>query len=269
MEQQPLKRVSWKENPDAVELGFDHYLQLVERRLRGEQVSLVQEIRHFYSQQLGIELRETQARGLMHRTGSVFIDYVRDIVGEEEEFLPNVEYWQEQGLEAFFQWRNQFQEARSAVVKEIGAEIVELLERRGSEHPGRRRQESARIIRDTALARFLKRLYEYQCQICGYTFSVPQGALYAECHHLKPLGQPHQGPDLQTNMIVLCPNHHAMMDYGSIAIDPDDLTLHSIDRDSPEIGKPLHSKHHPIDRPFLEYHFSNLFGWTAGSVISS
>ena len=43
-----LERLHWKENPDAVELRFEHYLRLLERRLRGEDISLVQDLRRFY-----------------------------------------------------------------------------------------------------------------------------------------------------------------------------------------------------------------------------
>jgi hypothetical protein len=70
------ERMRWRDNPNAVELGFDHYLTLIERRLNGEDVSLVQGLRRFYRDELSIDLRETQARGLMHRESSVFIDYV-------------------------------------------------------------------------------------------------------------------------------------------------------------------------------------------------
>ena len=88
MERPYLERVHWRDNPDAVELGFDFYLQLLEQRLKGERVSLVQSIKRFYKEELDIDLRETQARGLMHMTGSVFIDYVRAV--SRSEFTPGV-----------------------------------------------------------------------------------------------------------------------------------------------------------------------------------
>jgi len=31
-------------------------------------------------------------------------------------------------------------------------------------------------------------------------------------HHLRPLGHPHDGPDNESNMLVWCPNHHALFD---------------------------------------------------------
>ena len=39
MKQNNSSRVQWRENLNAVELGFDFYLGLLERRLKGEDIS--------------------------------------------------------------------------------------------------------------------------------------------------------------------------------------------------------------------------------------
>ncbi len=70
----------------------------------------------------------------------------------------------------------------------------------------------SRIVRDTAAAIALKYKYDFQCQICGIALHYGTDKRYAEVHHLRPLGQPHDGPDLESNMLVLCPNHHALFD---------------------------------------------------------
>ncbi len=264
MEQSGFERISWRDNPDAVELGFDHYLSLIERRLRGENVSLVQGLREYYMQELRIDLRETQARGLMHRSSSVFIDYVNQVLGEA--FVPNVEHWEGLGVEAFLEWQQRFHAARNVVAADLDQELLAAMERQsaGRAGPARRRTTAVRqILRDSALSRFLKSLYQSRCQICSFSFRLPRGGSYAECHHLRPLGQPHTGPDVQTNMVVLCPNHHAMMDYGAIAIHPDDLTVRSNERSSSDFRTPLESQRHPLDREFLEYHYTNIFRQTA------
>lgn len=67
MTQPQPQRMRWRDNPYAVELGFDYYLTLIESRLKGTDVSLVQGLRRFYREELSIDLRETQTRGLMHR----------------------------------------------------------------------------------------------------------------------------------------------------------------------------------------------------------
>jgi hypothetical protein len=96
-----------------------------------------------------------------------------------------------------------------------------------------------RILRDTAVARKLKADHEYRCQICDTTIRLPDGTRYAEVHHLRPLGSPHDGPDVRENMVVLCPNHHAMCDYRVIRL--------SAQRLRPIAG-------HLVDPKFIAYH---------------
>lgn len=78
-----------------------------------------------------------------------------------------------------------------------------------------------RVIRDTKLCREVKKLHDHNCQICSESLTLPDGRKYAEAHHIIPLGKPHHGPDTAENIIVVCPNHHAMLDYGVIALDPE------------------------------------------------
>ena len=96
-----------------------------------------------------------------------------------------------------------------------------------------------RILRDTGLARRIKLLHEFQCQICGLAIDLPNGRRYAEAHHIHPLGEPHNGPDVAGNIIVLCPNHHAMCDYFAIRIDLPSLRTH------PE---------HLVEPNYIQYH---------------
>jgi hypothetical protein len=109
--------------------------------------------------------------------------------------------------------------------------------------PVRVQQQVYRILRDTALARFVKELYGYRCQICQQRIDLPQGP-YAEAHHLKPLGKPHDGPDVQANILCLCPNHHVLMDYGAITVTLADIQTHP---------------QHIIDPSYTEYHNSHVY----------
>jgi len=102
-----------------------------------------------------------------------------------------------------------------------------------------------RILRDTALARWLKHIYAYECQMCGMTIELPNGDRYAEVHHIQPLGAPHNGPDILENMLVLCPNHHAMCDLGAIRLALNELRV---------------SKNHPVSLHRLEYHNVKILG---------
>ncbi|MEO9214807.1 MAG: HNH endonuclease [Rhodanobacter sp.] len=83
--------------------------------------------------------------------------------------------------------------------------------------------ETYRILRDTELARKIKALHKNVCQLCGQTIPLKDGATYAEAHHIRPLGSPHNGPDVAENIVVLCPNHHVMLDYGVIPLETKSL----------------------------------------------
>lgn len=83
----------------------------------------------------------------------------------------------------------------------------------GAPPPERVESKTYRILRDTELARRVKALHKYQCQICGHTIQLPNGSMYAEAHHIQPLGDPHNGPDVIGNILCVCPNHHAELDY--------------------------------------------------------
>jgi hypothetical protein len=80
--------------------------------------------------------------------------------------------------------------------------------------PERKKATITRIIRDSALARRIKQLHDYKCQLCDHTIQLADGSRYAEAHHIQPLGEPHNGPDIPENLVCVCPNHHAELDFG-------------------------------------------------------
>lgn len=86
--------------------------------------------------------------------------------------------------------------------------------------PGKVLIQTYRIVRDTKLCRDIKQIHNYECQICELTINLPNKGRYAEAHHIIPLGSPHFGADVAKNIIVVCPNHHAMLDYGVIKLEP-------------------------------------------------
>ena len=81
-----------------------------------------------------------------------------------------------------------------------------------------------RVLRDTALARRIKADVNFTCQICLVRIVLGDGSPYAEAHHVKPLGAPHNGPDHPGNIICVCPNCHVKFDYGAVRADPTVLT---------------------------------------------
>ena len=102
------------------------------------------------------------------------------------------------------------------------------------------KQETYRILRDTAIARAVKVANDYRCSICGMTLRLKGKKPYIEAHHIKPLGAPHNGPDVKENIICVCPNHHTLLDYGAMELDSSNLL---------NIGK-----------EYVNYHNTSIYG---------
>ena len=124
--------------------------------------------------------------------------------------------------------------------------------------PGKKRKTvevtSTRIIRDTDLTEKIKEMYDYKCQICDISISPTntKKGKYVEAAHIRPISG-HKGDDKSNNIICLCPNHHTMLDYGSISIN-DDLTVIGLD------GRKIFTKSdHKINKENLKYHRENIY----------
>ncbi len=162
------------------------------------------------------------------------------------------DHFRERGKSGFFVWRFRMRKLSSLgkLAEEITAEL-------GAKQPLRREFMISRVVRETALAREVKRLYDYRCQVCGTRLEGNAGP-YAEAAHIRPLGIPHRGPDRLNNLLCLCPNHHVLFDYGAIAI-ADDFSV---------IGAPwqltVHPKHQ-LEPEHLRYH-RNRYGFDAEAL---
>jgi putative restriction endonuclease len=109
----------------------------------------------------------------------------------------------------------------------------------------------SRLVRDTRITRQVKALHGYRCQVCGERLATPAG-FYAEAAHIRPLGAPHHGPDSLANVLCLCPNHHALFDFGSFGIAADYALL----------GLPGQLRILPTHQPSLEqlaYHRQHIY----------
>ncbi|WP_222114943.1 HNH endonuclease [Haloferax prahovense] len=120
--------------------------------------------------------------------------------------------------------------------------------------PERVETTQSRVVRNTALAREVKALYGHSCQLCGDVRRGPGGDPYAEAHHIRPLGAPHDGPDELENVLVLCPNHHADFDYGRVVVDPETLTVRHQDEPAVEGEELTVVDSHDISSAHLQYH---------------
>lgn len=112
--------------------------------------------------------------------------------------------------------------------------------------PERREYTANSIVRDANLAKQVKELYDYKCQVCG-TVLVAGNRKYAEAAHIKPVGEPHNGSDTLNNILCLCPNHHKLFDMGGFFVE-DDLEI-------PMLGRRLFKvKEHDICVENFTYH---------------
>jgi hypothetical protein len=117
-----------------------------------------------------------------------------------------------------------------------------------NEPPEKVLMETYRILRDTALARKIKEIHNHVCQICGLEpIQLPSGNFYAEAHHIMPLGK-HHGLDVEGNIICVCPNCHAKLDYGVISLQIEVLQTHIT---------------HTVEKRFVEYHNKEIYNRTS------
>ncbi|MDC0482591.1 HNH endonuclease, partial [Gammaproteobacteria bacterium] len=110
-----------------------------------------------------------------------------------------------------------------------------------------------RINRNIKLREKIKEIYQYRCQICNVYLKKPHGAI-AIGAHIKGLGQPHNGPDILSNMLCLCPNHHDQFDALSFYINADDFIIVGLEDFEGE--KITIDKKHKIKSEYLKYHMS-------------
>jgi hypothetical protein len=106
----------------------------------------------------------------------------------------------------------------------------------------RAKGEVSRIVRDTRIVREVKALHDHTCQLCGDRLELSPGTFYSEAHHLKSLGKPHNGPDIKSNIVCVCPNCHVKLDYHAVRILPGQLKL-----------KPGHA----VSQKFIDHHNAN------------
>lgn len=147
-------------------------------------------------------------------------------------------------------------EAKTAVDEaadrnETAERVRQQADGRGSDEPARTQRVVDELVRDESLVRELKSLYDSTCQLCGAQRKQEPYTPYAECHHVKPLGAPHRGPDTKPNLLVLCPNHHVDFDYGMVRVDPRSLAItHAYDS---AVHAELETRHE-VGETYLKYH---------------
>lgn len=121
--------------------------------------------------------------------------------------------------------------------KDLDLLLAEWQQRKSGEAPDEIEKKVTTIKRNVALVRKMKERYKNKCQVCGFTFKQANGNLYSEVAHIEPISSKKAGVDAPSNMIVLCPNHHKMLDLGTLRIvSPAE---YSIDNKKAELKEPL------------------------------
>lgn len=103
--------------------------------------------------------------------------------------------------------------------RDIDEVLEELNLRNKNRSPEEKTIQSRTLKRDYKLVKALKEKYDYQCQICNFTFTTESGSKYCEAAHVEPLSSRKKGVDTAENIVILCPNHHKMLDFGAINVD--------------------------------------------------
>jgi hypothetical protein len=99
--------------------------------------------------------------------------------------------------------------------KEID-ELINTIDKRNKAESGYRDTRQAKAYRrNPVLSSMLKQKYKDTCQMCGMTMKIDQG-YFCDTHHLKPLKN--GGLDISENIVVVCPNHHRVLDRSQIEV---------------------------------------------------
>jgi putative restriction endonuclease len=153
-----------------------------------------------------------------------------------------VEYWKKKGKSGFNVWLFRLEkiDVDQAPSFEVNEDIPEYAK------TTRTTVTQQRINRDYSLTIRVKEIYNFHCQVCNTKLFTNAG-FYAEAAHIKPLGEPHNGPDSLDNLLCLCPNHHVMFDFGGFTID-DDFSLIGLE------GNLNIKAEHRVNKDFVRYH---------------
>ncbi|MGW8330973.1 HNH endonuclease [Streptomyces sp. NPDC055897] len=130
--------------------------------------------------------------------------------------------------------------------------VEALAEEQEQKGPAERRAtNTSRIVRDVGLANKVKEMHSDHCQVCGMQLAKRFGT-YSEAAHIRGLGQPHNGPDELSNLLVLCPNHHVQFDTLAIYVDPEGVVRSTTDGRRKGVLRRLPK--HDISEVHLRYH---------------
>lgn len=138
---------------------------------------------------------------------------------------------------------------------DLPSEVAEYSPPEGEVYPEERAARIQRLVRDAAVARNVKALHDGECQACGLRLVGPDEQPYSEGAHIRPLGRPHYGPDVEPNVLCLCPNCHVRLDIGAIVIEDDwSINVRAGALDGSLLPKLRRLKKHKVHLDYIRYH---------------
>ncbi|MFJ4922142.1 YDG/SRA domain-containing protein [Streptomyces sp. NPDC088725] len=131
-------------------------------------------------------------------------------------------------------------------------QVQDLIDRR----PPRKSATVVRVVRNTAVVQRVKRWHDYTCQICALALAVgPDREGYAEGAHIQALGGKDGGPDVEGNVLCLCPNCHVRLDRGALYLTDDLYVVDRYAKDPADSAVPLRTVvQHRIEARFARAH---------------
>jgi hypothetical protein len=139
-------------------------------------------------------------------------------------------------------------------------DLEEIARSLNTSQVSRARREVEQQLRNAALAAALKGRYQSKCMFCDSRVfvSITPEEFYAEAAHIRPLGRPHNGPDIPGNMLVLCPNCHVQFDAGTITINlvsATEMRITSAATNHPLEGKAARTRPgHVVEAEYVNWH---------------
>jgi len=127
------------------------------------------------------------------------------------------DYWKEKGKSGHRVWRFRLVAAEGPPTEPAHRDEIPPVTKGASQRVA---QTILRVVRDTALSKRVKVIHKYRRQVCRVRIESASGP-YAEATHIRPLGSPHEGPDITEHLLCLRPNRHVMFQYGLFTIAPD------------------------------------------------
>ncbi|MBS2532202.1 HNH endonuclease [Catenulispora sp. NF23] len=165
------------------------------------------------------------------------------------------DHWSVQGEEGFLIWQFRMVKVDDDFAGEVGpvtSVLEDNLARTVADEVARRTTATVqRIVRSPQVVQRVKSWHKDRCQVCGMALEI-NGGTYSQAAHIQALGTPHNGPDVEGNVLCLCPNDHVLFDNGGIYISDDLKIIDSFTGDSIGMLR-THPQHH-VGVSFLRLH---------------